>query len=83
MAMSLLCPQALRVVCPELLLLPQQGPGLGPAEEEAPGGHRGVSGWSRGWLRALCAGEGEGDRSGWVKPDSLPSFSGLSETFQP
>lgn len=77
LAMSLLCPQALRVVCPELLLLPQQGPGLGPAEEEAPGGHRGVSGWSRAWLGgSLCpktavAAGGEGGRSGWVNPHSL------------
>lgn len=39
LAVSLLCPQALRLVCPELLLLPQQGPGIRQAEEEAPRGY--------------------------------------------
>lgn len=39
LAVSLLCPQALCLVCPELLLLPQQEPGLCQAEEEASGGH--------------------------------------------
>lgn len=52
---TLLCPQALRVVRPELLLLPQQGPGVQQAEEEAPGGYRGASDTERGLLGgAVC-----------------------------
>lgn len=39
LAVSLLCPQALRLVCPELLLLPQQRTGIRQAEEEASRGY--------------------------------------------
>lgn len=39
--------------------------------------------WGSLCPKPAVAGEGEGGKSGWVEPDSLPSFSGFSEAFQP